>query len=457
MRLKLSANFLTVIVFAISFNTLCAQTSPCDVIQISHNPGAPLLYNSDSSKYLVNLQDTAGIFQIYVANAGDTNLTCISLNYPWSFLRPWSARNKLQVQWHESGDYIICGVEKEFYNELLFVPYNILLGWLQSGLWMDIWAVTPDGNNWYPLVYTEAGFTGPAFTPDGTKCAYAEGRDSSNLFVDVFGVWDLQLADFTVNSGVPSLTNITSIQPAGARWIEPGNFHPDGQQLLISSDIGLTNAEGQDQYILNVFTGQIVNLNNTPMVWDEHGIFSPDGNKILFMTSYPYQADTNSYHTLTIKAEFMLMNADGSGLQQLTHFRDTGYFESHAGIAATGFWTPDGRRIYCQSLIFPDYENWIIDFYGPCGNVFTSVDETQSGTFDVFPNPAQSTLTVQSPFDLTDAEITIVNTLGQTVKTITGVSGNTATVNVDDLCGGTYFIQMRSGGNYSSRIFVKEN
>lgn len=47
------------------------------------------------------------------------------------------------------------------------------------------------------------------------------------------------------------------------------------------------NVEGQDQYILDVFSGQITNLTNSPNIWDEHGVFSPDGEKILFMTSYP--------------------------------------------------------------------------------------------------------------------------------------------------------------------------
>lgn len=349
-------------------DTPADNSSACDVVSITANPNQPVAWSPDKTKYLINKQDTAGVFQIYTGNAGSSNLTCISLNYPWSLLRPWSQRNKLQVQWHSSGNFIICAVEKEFYPELLYAPYSLRLGLLQSGVWMDVWAVKPDGSAWYNLKDTEHGVVGPAFTPDGTKCAWAEALSNSNLAVDVFGKWKLQLSSFTVNGGVPSFTNTTNIQPAGARWIEPGNFAPDGRSLLISSDIGMTNAEGQDQYILDVYSGQITNLNNTPMVWDEHGVFSPDGKKILFMSSYPYRSDTSSYHTLTIKTEFMLMNRDGSGLQQLTHFRTPGYPESSAGIAATGYFSEDGSTIYAQSLVFPDYLNWIIKFKGNCGN-----------------------------------------------------------------------------------------
>src|SRR5262249_51170827 len=152
-------------------NIAASAQSPCDVVEISHNPHPPVYYSPDSSMYFINVQDSADIFQIYIGNAGDTTPVCISNAYTngncCGLFRSWETRNKLQVQWHPSGDYIICAVEKEFYNELLYVPYSLRLGWLQSGLWMDIWAVTPDGSHWYNLANTVHGVTGPAFTPDG--------------------------------------------------------------------------------------------------------------------------------------------------------------------------------------------------------------------------------------------------------------------------------------------------
>ena len=61
-----------------------------------------------------------------------------------------------------------------------------------------------------------------------------------NIFANSFGRWELILADFREDpSGVPSFTNLRNITPAGARWIEPGNFAPDGKSLLITADIGL--------------------------------------------------------------------------------------------------------------------------------------------------------------------------------------------------------------------------
>jgi len=123
----------------------------------------------------------------------------------------------------------------------------------------------------------------------------------------------------------------------------------------------MLNAEGQDQYILNIATGEVKNLTNSPKIWDEHGVFSPSGQKILFMSSYPYRDDTTAYRTLSLKTEFMIMDIDGSNLEQLTHFRTPGFPEYHEGIASTGYWNDAGTIIYAHSLEFPDYHFWEIE------------------------------------------------------------------------------------------------
>lgn len=435
-----------------------AQTSPCDVVQILPNPNPPQYWSPDSSKYFINVLDTAGVYQIYVANAGDTAPVCISATGPWALLRPWIQRQKMQVQWHPSGDFIICAVEKEFYPELLYIPYNLRLGWLQCGIWMDLWAVTPDGSNWYNLAYTENGITGPAFTPNGSKCVWAEAKDSSNIFVDVFGVWRLRLEDFVVNNGVPSFANTTDITPPGSRWNEPGNFAPDGVRFTFNSDIGMVNAEGQDQYIMDITTGNVINLTNSPMIWDEHGVFSPDGKKILMMSSYPYQADTNSYHVISIKTEFMLMNDDGTGMQQLTHLCDTGYIESPGGIAAVGFWTPDGSRIYAQSLTFPFVEDWIIDFYGNCGNdTTTGVPETNSTvSMNVYPNPNEGVFTIEAlSRNNNPVDVQIFNTLGQVIDAFR-MNGTRHTIDISTYENGLYSVRISDGNSVMTQRVVKQ-
>src|SRR5262249_46285575 len=191
----------------------------------------------------------------------------------------------------------------------------------------------------------------PVFTPDGKTAVWAEIVDG-NVFANAFGIWKLYIADFVVDAeGTPSLVNKRDITPAGAKWVEPGNFAPDGRHILLSTDIGLSDAKGQDQWSLDVFSGKLTQLTNTPTVWDEHGVYSPDGRKIVFMSSHPYRNDPDNYKVAHLHTEFMLMNADGSELQQLTHFNLPGYPESQRHtVAASAYFTHDGTRLIANTM-----------------------------------------------------------------------------------------------------------
>jgi hypothetical protein len=86
------------------------------------------------------------------------------------------------------------------------------------------------------------------------------------------------------------------------------------------------------------------------------------------MSAYPYPMNPNASKVLSIRTEFMLMNSDGSGITQRTHFRDRGYPESdEGGIAANPEWYPDGRSAHLRPLVFPDYIDWTVAFEGACG------------------------------------------------------------------------------------------
>ncbi|MBV8905736.1 MAG: PD40 domain-containing protein [Acidobacteriia bacterium] len=255
-----------------------------------------------------------------------------------------------------------------------FATPALVEGWLESGLWVNVYMTRPDGSEWYQLTnfgqsQSGNGFTGVAFTPDGTKAVWAQIVDG-NIFKYLFGRWQLMLADYQEINGIPSFSNLRDITPAGAAWIEPGNFAPDGKSLLITADIGMTDPQGMDQFILNITNGHVVNLTNSPTIWDEHGLFSPDGKKIVFMSSYPFQSNPLSDSVLFLKTEFMLMDSDGSHLEQLTHFNYAGYPESNppgqGSVAAVAAFTPDSRHVSALNLFFPEYQSWSMVFHGSC-------------------------------------------------------------------------------------------
>lgn len=351
----------------------------CEVRDISRAPDGYLIWSPDGEQYVVSRKDAAGTYQLYLGsnNGRSGNEKCFTCTERPN--GPTLKKHKMQPQWHPSGKWIMVAAEREKYNRPFLASQKMVEGWLQSGIWVNMYATRPDGSEWYRLSDFGAtqrgdGYTGATFTPDGKQAVWAQIVDG-NIFANRFGRWELILADFRVDAkGVPSFTNQRNISPPGARWLEPGHFAQDGKSLVLTADVGLSDPQGMDQFILDVTTGALRNLTNSPKVWDEHGVFSPDGRKIFFMSSYPYQSAALSNNTLFLKTEFMLMDADGSNLQQLTHFNVPGYPESSTrgrSVAAVGEWHPSGRSIRALNLFFPEYESWTITFKGPCGRQST--------------------------------------------------------------------------------------
>ena len=353
------------------------RDSACEVQEITRAPAEGLKSMSPSQdRYLTSKKDPSGIYQIYVGSNNGGPAACITcVERPNS---PAVKRHKMQAVWHPSGRWIVLAAERDKYNKPWLANRQVIEGLLQSGIWVNMYMVRPDGSEWHRLSdFGEKqrgdGYTGVAWTPDGTRGVWAQIVDG-NIFKNKFGQWELILADFREDArGVPSFTNLRNITPKGARWVEPGDFAPDGRSLALNADVGMTNAEGQDQYILDVTNGRLRNLTNSPDLWDEHGVFSPDGEKIFFMSSSPFRGEKLSHTTLFLKTEFMLINKDGSDLQQLTNFNTPGYPESNPkgqrSVAAVGAWAKDGRSVLTLNLSkFPEYEEWTITFRGPCGN-----------------------------------------------------------------------------------------
>ncbi len=331
------------------------------------------IFSPNGDTYILNKEDGSGVPQIYSGKKDSQELTCITCSQTSG--GPAPQRAKMQPTWHPSGQWIFLAVERDQYSAPAFLADNraYIEGQLQNGIWTDMWAVTPDGKNWNKMTNFQSGvtgvadgYTGPAITPDGKKVVWSQIADGNIFAYWPFGRWELTMVDFSVVDGRPTFTNKKNITPSGMNWNEPGNFSSDNATLLFTGSTE-KDAQGMDQYLLNIKTGRLKNLTNSPTVWDEHGMFSPNGKKIFFMSAYPYRSDANASKVLTIKTEFMLMNSDGSNLRQLTHFKTPGYEESSDGIAANGVWSPDGKTLSLRQLFFPNYQDWQLAFSGACG------------------------------------------------------------------------------------------
>lgn len=134
-------------------------------------------------------------------------------------------------------------------------------------------------------------------------------------------------------TGLRTLT----IAPRGAHDDEP-DWSPDGSSVLFSRckercEIWVARADGSQPQRL----GPDCLEKRSGCENRENGAFSPDGTKIAFMRPMgPVKHGFIKYDDLYV------MNANGSDVRALTHFTTRRPF---SGDTVTGAWSPDGKRI----------------------------------------------------------------------------------------------------------------
>jgi Tol biopolymer transport system component len=169
---------------------------------------------------------------------------------------------------------------------------------------------------------------GSAWSPDGRLIACGNYGPRTNP--PETGLW-------TLRSDGGGLTQVTS-NPGGAD--EPGDFSPDGKRLVFIRAIGSQNArnlKAAGLFVVGVDGSGIRRITPKGMNLDWfQGSWSSTGNQILFVAS------KDAHHRRAIWE----VNADGSGLHQLPITGCGGPIADPSSIDCSyPGWSPDGTRI----------------------------------------------------------------------------------------------------------------
>ncbi len=207
----------------------------------------------------------------------------------------------------------------------------------------------------------------PVVSPEGTQIAFLSDRDGhNNLFIiSPDGADELQLTHSSQDKGAIAwsadgkrvlfsvlendVSRLYSIDPRGKEQRQiasvPGRapmLSPDGSRLL-----SMAGAWTSTRLMVSGLDGSKAQqiTDGSSIAWNNH--WSPDGKRIAFTGRNEPKGELAIF----------VMNADGSGRRQVSHF-PTG-----EGNAQWPVWSPDGRLLAIQvnSLQAHDAHIWIVD------------------------------------------------------------------------------------------------
>ena len=320
-----------------------------------------------------------------------------------------------------------------------------------------------NGNGSYTEIAAAANLADPIQTWSGAWGDYDNDGDM-DVFIGGYNGTSHKMMRNNGNSTFTDITGTTNLGFFTYTGIDnvPVDFNNDGFIDILSNGNILLNDGNASNMSFTAYTsgippqGAVGDLNN-------------DGFMDVASGSKVYYNNGNSNNYFKIKLNGNGMNKAGIGARveitsnSRTQIRDVRSGEGfrYMNSLTTHFGLGSDNNISSVKIFWP---SGVIDIVNnPSVNQTITVAEgttlgTESKTFaedlTLFPNPAKSTLYVNTKYNLNDAIYTVFDISGKRV--LNSKFGKYNTVNVASLSTGTYFLRVMHDGLSHTQKFIKE-
>lgn len=304
-------------------------------VTIDFNQRAHVDWSHSNGLIAISKRGEDNFYDVYTMNPDGTNERCLTCNVP-----ELTNEHIGQPAWHPDGRYLVFQATMKDHP-----PFKSSLGPLASspgsGTFNELWIMDVLTNTFTQVTDlppdSNFGTLHPHFSHDGTKLSWSQMYRKASLFAkNAFkGYWRLHIADFNVNNGIPEISNEQTYEPGIPGMYENHGFSTDDSKIIYQSNTEAdSKKEETDLWQMDLKTEKLEKLTETH--FNEHGIYSPDGTKIAFMSSAGNENRGK---------DWWIMKLDGSCKKRLTFFNDPTHrdYLGRMVICADLSWSPDGN------------------------------------------------------------------------------------------------------------------
>lgn len=291
--------------------------------------------------------ESGSAFHIYIMRPDGSGRRSLTKGHPQV-----GAYSNGNPSWHPSGNYLVfqCADAPVTPAMAKSAAWQALTN-PGAGVANNLWIIKADGSMAWKVTHLRAnqGVLHPHFSRAGDKLLWAE------LVVGKPQKWVMKLADVSFEGSEPKLGYTQTLTPGDMAFYETHGFLPGDTGFLYSATKTENDYRRLEIYRYD-FAAKDSTLLTDPSVgaWDEHAQPSPDGSRILWMSSQDISQVEEAKNSLAIKTDYWVMDADGSNKRRITFLNDPSApeYRKSWNIASDISWSPDGRQAmgYLQQI-----------------------------------------------------------------------------------------------------------